>query len=342
MPAFDPASSKVLHAGTAIALDHAKGDACFSSHAHSDHSSFLHRAKSVYASSETIALWEARSGKQFKGELLEESDGVRLLEAGHVLGARQIFLQGDGASFAYTGDFCASRTATCAAAAVPQCDELVVESTFGLPKYVFPERGELEEKIGKWASALLDKNENVVLGGYSLGKAQELIKIVNNCCGAAPLVDENIARVSKTYSKSGCFLDFVEIGSSEGERLLKKPFISVLPMNSVNYQLAATLSDHYGRPTATAVATGWALDGNSWGVDEAFPLSDHSDFPALLEFVLQTGAKKVFCTHGFEREFAAELQKRGVNAMPLGHAAGKERSGEKNKVKPVKTLVEYT
>lgn len=340
MPIFDTEGPSLTHAGKTIALDHGKGEVCFSSHAHSDHSTFLHKARLLYASEETISLWQARSGKTFNGELLSQGNGVKLFNAGHVLGARQIFVEGDGGSFCYTGDFCATATATCQAAIPVECDELVVECTFGIPRYTFPKREEIERQIGSWVQSCLDKQENVVLGGYSLGKAQELIKIVNDYCATAPLANEAISQVSKIYSRSGCFLDFVEIGTGQAQRLVKKPFVAILPMHTVNYRLAGNLSEYYGRKTRTAVATGWALDGNKWGVDKAFPLSDHSDFPSLMEFVLATGAKKVYCTHGFEREFASALQKKGIDASPLNKHDEPAKGELKQKL--VKTLAEYT
>ncbi len=347
MPAFIPAETSVAHAGKTIALDHSRGDLAFVSHAHTDHSAALGRRNPVLASEETVALYEARSGKAFQGELLYpqqlgqgqknllEETSIKLFEAGHVLGARQIFVEGGGKSFCYTGDFNALPSSCCPAAVPVECGELVVECTFGSPEYVFPEREELHRQIASWVQEGLDAGENVVLGGYSLGKAQELVKIVNELVGAAPLVDDSIARVSKVYSRFGCGLDFVEVGSSEAGRMLKHAFAAVLPMHSLTPQLAGSLQDFYKRPARTAVATGWALTNQFYGVDAAFPLSDHSDFPALEKFVLETGAKKVFCTHGFEKKFASHLRKKGVDAVPLGSA----KNSLKTESEPQKKLL---
>ena len=53
-------------------------------------------------------------------------------------------------------------------------------------------------------------------------------------------------------------------------------------------------------------------------MDAAFPLSDHADFPDLLAFVRQVGARRVFTLHGFATDFAATLRERGMDARALG------------------------
>jgi len=338
MPAgsnFSVSSASFSHEEGTIGLDHAGGEIAFSSHAHSDHSSFLRKAAKVVASEQTIELWQAREGKSFEGSLVMPK-GAKLYNAGHILGARQLRVEADGETLLYTGDLNASPSLTCTAAEIPSTDVLVVECTYGAPHYSFPSRQQVCTQIAAWAKQGIDNGENVVLGGYSLGKAQELVKALNEFAGIAPLVNQAIAKVCKVYNRHGCNLDFITIGTDEADRMLEKTFASVLPMNQVTPQLGRSLSSHYGRNTRTGVATGWALDGNYSGVDAAFPLSDHSDFNSLFSFVQSTGAKKVFCTHGFSQVFAAELRKKGIDAHPLDSFRSKNKTERQ-----AKTLVEY-
>ena len=63
--------------------------------------------------------------------------------------------------------------------------------------------------------------------------------------------------------------------------------------------------------------SGWALNKNAiyrYGVDAAFHLSDHADFPGLLEAVRRVSPKRVVTVHGYTREFAAELRRRNYEA----------------------------
>jgi len=79
-----------------------------------------------------------------------------------------------------------------------------------------------------------------------------------------------------------------------------------------------------GKPIKTAAITGWTINKNAGlRVDEAFPLSDHSDFYELIDFVRVVNPKKVFTTHGFASEFAAVLRSLGFDAQPL------EKTGQK-------------
>ena len=69
----------------------------------------------------------------------------------------------------------------------------------------------------------------------------------------------------------------------------------------------------------TAILTGWALDGTGrWrGVDAAFPLSDHADFPSLLAYARASGARRVLTVHGFAEQLARALRREGLRAEPL-------------------------
>jgi hypothetical protein len=70
--------------------------------------------------------------------------------------------------------------------------------------------------------------------------------------------------------------------------------------------------------------SGWALDrGAAWrfGTNTCFALSDHADYPDLLEYVRLTGARTVYTLHGFADEFAADLRMQGYDARALKPAA---------------------
>ena len=70
-----------------------------------------------------------------------------------------------------------------------------------------------------------------------------------------------------------------------------------------------------------AAAAQWALDpggARRYGADEAFPLSDHADYPSLLAYAKATGAQEVVCVHGFAEELAQALQAEGIDARKVG------------------------
>ena len=269
-----------------IALDRA-GDVSFVSHAHSDHLNGVRSVERLIASDETISLGNL-SGKQ------EKLKGVKMLEAGHILGSRQLFVEHDGESVVYTGDLRTRPSILFKGAEVAQCDKLIVESTYGDPNYRFPDYYEVYSQIEKWVNSNSDCN--ILMGGYALGKSQELIKILNSF-GVSPVVDKNIERFNSVYSSFGVKLDRAVVGTDAAEETMKKPFVGIVEMKRAKRYFANKLSEAFGRKTLVAVATGWALH-YKFDADAAFVLSDHADFYDLLDYVRAANPKKIEFVHG--------------------------------------------
>ena len=194
-----------------------------------------------------------------------------------------------------------------------------MESTYGKPEYVFPSAKQVCQEIAGWVDKTLEAGHSVVLGGYALGKAQELVKLLNEHCGLSPLVNDSVASVCSEYNRFGSGLQYVLSSSEEGQRALKHSFVAVLPHHQVQPGLAGELEGFCGRKVLTALATGWAHRSRGlYGVDKAFTLSSHADFAGLVQFVQEANPRKVYCNHGFSAEFAAQLRKRGFDAVAVG------------------------
>jgi len=303
-----------------IALDTGKTDICFVSHAHSDHTRGVRRnSKTIIASPETLALAGVSDPNKLEKNTLA-GYGLKLLPSGHVLGSRQLRVEGDGKVFTYTGDFKLDDSLTAKKAVVKETDYLLLEGTYGNPHVAFPSRKETYEEIASWARKHYENGEIVVLGGYALGKAQELIACLNKYAGITPVVTERIAEVSATYNDFGSGLKFIKTDTQEAQEEMKGGFVSVIPQNKVNWELAVNLSKLYKKSVYTGVATGWATRVR-FPVDKAFPLSDHADFEQILEYIERADPRRVYCTHGNDERLALELKKLGVNAVPAKQAA---------------------
>lgn len=275
--------------GLRIGLDHPDGDLSFLSHAHSDHTSGLKKQKSILASQETLEL--AGLGSESVS-----CPNAKLLDAGHILGSRQLLVDGDGQRIAYTGDFSTKPNIFGWKAEIPQCDRLIMEATYGAPSYVFPCHEEIRGMISGWVKE--NDSRNLVIGCYELGKSQEVMKILNEA-GIAPIITEKAESFTSIYEKYGVRLDRIVIGTDEAEETMSRRFVALLPMNRAKRYFASRLAEAFGRETLCAVATGWALH-HRFDADAAFPLSDHADFNDLVDFVGQSGAKDVefFCGNG--------------------------------------------
>ncbi|MFZ9572089.1 MAG: hypothetical protein ACO3AR_07285, partial [Bacteroidia bacterium] len=68
-----------------------------------------------------------------------------------------------------------------------------------------------------------------------------------------------------------------------------------------------------------ANCSGWmavSKSGDWGGIDKGFVLSDHADWPQLIEAVEGTGAENIYVTHGFSEILARYLREaRGLNAV---------------------------
>ena len=81
------------------------------------------------------------------------------------------------------------------------------------------------------------------------------------------------------------------------------------------------------RRAQQAFASGWMqLRGNRRrrNYDRGFVVSDHADWPALLRTVADSGAQRVFATHGNSEVLVQLLQERGLQAQALQTQYGDE------------------
>ena len=141
---FDQLKRAVKIGGAEIALDFKGGDLTFISHAHSDHAHCRKKAQRIICSDETAALIG-------EDEKRGAHPGVVLLDAGHMLGAKQLQADADGGVFVYTGDFNLEKSLTAGKAEIPkECDALLLEGTYGEPNASFPKREAVFSKMERW------------------------------------------------------------------------------------------------------------------------------------------------------------------------------------------------
>lgn len=283
------------------------------SHAHGDH---VARHNTFLATPETIALIRIRMGDALaeRGVALPYGDTyagpnyqIRLHPAGHVLGSAMVEVEVDGERFLYTGDFKTRKGLATEAIQIPQADHLVMETTFGSPKYKFPPLEQTCAAIHAFCDDALAAGKTPVLLAYSLGKAQEVLKLLES--RSEPLMaHRTIRELNKMYQQFGCILpetrplDFLNLPGC----------IAVMP--------PAVLKKLPRNNCATAMVSGWGIDPAArfrYGVDTVIPLSDHADYDELLDFVEEVAPKKVYTTHGYDQDFAAELRRRGLEAWSL-------------------------
>jgi DNA ligase-1 len=285
----------------------------FVSHAHSDH---IAPHKEIIVSERTARLMQARlPGKRNEhvlpfGEKRTVRDvDVTLLPAGHIFGSAQIFLENE--SLLYTGDFKLREGRSAEPAEWREADTLIMETTFGLPRYRFPATEQVVNQIIAFCREAIDEGEVPVLLAYSLGKAQEILCSLADA-GLTPMLHGSVYQMTRIYEQFGQnFCEYVRYNANDvaGKVLICPP--------------SANRSRMFEKITRKRVAmiSGWAVDPNAiyrYQVDAAFPLSDHADYDDLLRYVDLVQPKRVLTLHGFAAQFAKDLRDRGVEAWALG------------------------
>ncbi|HSU56190.1 MAG TPA: ATP-dependent DNA ligase [Candidatus Dormibacteraeota bacterium] len=290
----------------------------FVSHAHSDHTA-AHRE--VILSAPTSRLMQARVPGERLEHVLEFGETreftyagkmfrIKLVPAGHIFGSAMALLEYAGRTLLYTGDFKMRRGLSAEPCEPVPADELIMETTYGRPQYLFPPTEQVLKGVVRFCRESLDNDETAVLLGYSLGKSQELLCSLGDA-GLPLMLHGTVFRMTQIYEQFGhCFPRYerYESGTARGKVLL-------CPPNVVNSAMLRNL----GRKR-TAILTGWAVDPNCrfrYQCDAAFPLSDHADFNDLQELVKQVQPKRVYTLHGFAAEFADTLRRQGIDAQAL-------------------------
>jgi Cft2 family RNA processing exonuclease len=184
-----------------------------------------------------------------------------------------------------------------------------MESTFGLPKYVFPPVEEIYKKIIDFVEKTLNQKKVPVILAYSLGKAQEAIKLLGDK-GFKLSLQGAVFNLVEIYEEFGVKFENYEryeAGNLKGKVLITPPWTRKHKMvQEISHKKIAFL-------------TGWGIDNGakySYGVDEVFPLSDHADFKELLEYAKESNPQKIYVVHGF-KEFVEHLKKLGFDAEEL-------------------------
>jgi putative mRNA 3-end processing factor len=286
---------------------------CFVSHAHADH---IARHELALATRVTAQLYRHRMGPRHRVlEMLfrEPITFARLqltaYPAGHCFGSAMLLADDGENTLLYTGDFKLDASATAESAELPRADILVMESTFGLPRYRMPPRDEVINELLTIVRAAIRDGKTPVIHAYPLGKSQEITRILTSN-GVPVLQHPCIFEISRIYQ--ACGADLGDFDVCRGDVPAGCAVIT-LPRGMHGFRVAGM------RSVVTITATGWAVDRGTryrLGVDHALPLSDHADFDQLIDAVHRVAPREVYCTHG-PHEFVGHLRDRGFNAFSL-------------------------
>ncbi len=230
--------------------------------------------------------------------------------AGHIIGSSQIRVEHKGEVWVFSGDYKIEADGLTTPFEPIKCDAFITECTFGLPAFKWMPQKEVFKDINRWWAENKAEGKTSVLFGYSLGKAQRLLKHLDPSIGKiyTHAAIENMNEVLRSI---------VEL--PETTRITKETKKEELRGHMVLAPPSAHGSPWLRKmvPYETATASGWmAFRGarRRRAVDKGFVLSDHCDWEGLLSAIKATTATKIICTHGYSDIFSRYLRDQGWDA----------------------------
>jgi putative mRNA 3-end processing factor len=243
--------------------------------------------------------------------------GVRISfhPAGHILGSAQIRVEHKGETWVVSGDYKVEPDPTCTPFEPVRCDVFITESTFGLPIYRWSPQSETFADIAAWWKSNHESGRASIIFAYALGKAQRVL------AGLAPLAEGSfythgaVERLNRDYRDAGIALPPTTYAASVPKGHDWAGALIVAPPSAGG----STWLRRFG-PASTAFASGWmSVRGarRRRSVDKGFVISDHVDWPALMQAIDESGAERVIVTHGYREPVVRFLEERGLRAESM-------------------------
>jgi putative mRNA 3-end processing factor len=289
-------------------------------HGHADHARSGHGA--VLATPDTIAIMKTRYGEDCAGSFQALDFGVPLVvddvtitfyPAGHILGSAQVLLEHRGQRAVFTGDYKRLPDRTSQPFELAACDLFITEATFGLP--VFQHPNPLDETRRLLRSVASFPERSHVIGCYALGKAQRMIALLRDAGWDAPIyLHGAMIRLCELYVERGIDLGVLK-PSIEASKAELAGQIVIAPPSAIKDRWSRRLPD-----PVLAVASGWMSvkqRARQSGVELPLVISDHCDWNELNLTIAETGAGRVWVTHGREDALVYQCRKNGLEAEPL-------------------------
>jgi putative mRNA 3-end processing factor len=288
-------------------------------HAHSDHA--RHGCRNYLGTTASRELFCLRLPADAEFQFLAYGEEIQiggvkvsLHPAGHILGSAMVRIEHRGYVVLVTGDYKVGPDATCESWQPIKCNLMITESTFALPVYRWEEQRVTFDSINAWWRSSSDEGKCCLLYGYAVGKSQRLLAGLDRSIG--PIFTHGaVENGTRAYRATGVDLPLTTT-------------VSEIPSGtSFAGAMVLAVPSAHGTPwmrrfgeVSTAMASGWmAIRGarRQRGVDRGFILSDHADWPGLLEAVDACKPEDVWVTHGYTAVLSRHLQSRGYRSVAL-------------------------
>ncbi len=284
------------------------------SHGHADHSRSGHKKYITHHKNVpiikhrlgTIPVSGVEWGETFK------VNGVKfsLHPAGHIIGSSQIRVEYRGEVWVFSGDYKDEDDGLATPFEPVRCHSFITECTFGLPAFKWIPQQQVFNDINQWWADNKSDGLTSVLFGYSLGKAQRLLKYLDPSIGQI-YTHAAVESLNEVIRKLVPLPETIRITKDTKKEELAGNLVLAPPSAHGSPWLRKMV------PYVTATASGWMTFRGARrrrAIDKGFVLSDHCDWQGLLASIKATGANRVICTHGYSEIFSKYLREKGYNA----------------------------
>jgi len=301
-------------------------------HGHADHARAGHG--SVLATRQTLAIMAARYGDGFAettqaagfGQTIRIGDAeVTFHPAGHVLGSAQIAVAAKGLTIVASGDYKRRPDPTCDGFEPVPCDVFITEATFALPVFRHPDpKAEIEKLLTSLAQF---PERTQLVGAYSLGKAQRIIKMLRNAGWNDTIyLHGSMEKLCRLYEVEGIALGPLSPATvPSGTKSGFAGAVVICPPSEVAERWARRFAD-----PVPCFASGWMRirqRAKQARVELPLILSDHADWDELTTTIEEIAPTQVWVTHGREEALVRWCALKGMAARPL-HMVGYEEEAD--------------
>jgi len=300
-------------------------------HGHADHS---RPGNGSYLCTEgSLPILRRRLGPDAAIQTLPYGEPLRIGEvtvsfhpAGHVLGSAQVKLERAGEVWVVSGDYKRQADPTCAPFEPQRCHVFATEATYALPIFRWEDGPTIARDLLGWWDGNRAAGRASVLFCTILGKAQRILGELAGLTDREVWLHGAIEPMTAVYRAAGVamlptrLVRETEKGTSFAGQLVIAPLMA--------------RGGPWGRrlgPREEAFASGeMRVRGRRRrrSFDRGFPLSDHADWPGILDTVRETRAERIFAFHGHAEVLARYLREQGLDARPLKAGLGAEPSEE--------------
>jgi putative mRNA 3-end processing factor len=289
------------------------------SHAHGDH--LRYGSRSYVCADACRPLVEHRLGASSRVESAPYGEGISINgvrvsfhPAGHILGSSQVRVEHRGEVWVASGDYKRAADPTCHPFEPVRCHTFITEATFALPLFTWDAPAVTMAEIRAWWDAMREARRPAVMFAYALGKAQRLLSELATFTDRPVFVHGALAELTDLYRAAGVRLPVIQRATETSRGKSFGGELIVAPLFARGSTWMRRFGDH-----SSAFASGWMRIRGARrrrGYDRGFALSDHADWPSLLQTLDDTGAERVFVTHGYTHQLARYLRDRGLDAHP--------------------------